>query len=436
MNRDKILNLFLSFVMVFSAFFVKNVNAGVKDSLEKQINENKQRINGFENEISEIEDEKDVLDDELSKLKSEIDQRNGVIDEYQKNIDEHQKNIDDKNSLIESVGKEIEHTESKIRDLNLQIEQNKEELLKLEKLLSERIKEFYKYANSNTLGLDLLFSILFDIEKDLQEVFDTMHSVSKITENDKKLIEGVKQKRDEINRNKENLDKEIQNLDLYRLDLEKQIKEIETLKLDLENKKSELEGELNKVRELENEYQQKYDALDKDVREKREELIRIKQDNAQLERQLSEYLNSINNAGTVGGSNSVSPSGYLRPSTGATTSNYGTRVHPIRKTRSTHTGLDFGGRTGDTIIASRAGDIAFAGWYSNVYGNVVIINHGGGYQTFYAHMSRVAVSKGQVVDQGDRIGFMGSTGLSTGSHLHFEVRKNGQSLNPLNFLTR
>lgn len=101
-----------------------------------------------------------------------------------------------------------------------------------------------------------------------------------------------------------------------------------------------------------------------------------------------------------------------------------------------HTGVDFGGKTGDTIIASRAGEVAFAGWYNNVYGNVVILNHGGGYQTFYAHMSRVSVSKGQVVDQGQRVGFMGSTGLSTGSHLHFEVRKDGSSLNPFNFLTR
>lgn len=436
MNKNKILSLFLSFVMLFSFILVKDVNANVKDALEKQIRDNNQIINGVESKITEIEEEKDVLDDELSKLKSEIDQRNGVINEYQNNIDEHQKNIDEKNSLIENVKKEIQNTELKIEELNLQINQNQEELKRLEGLLAERIKEFYKYANSNTLGLDLFFAMLFDMNKDLQEVLDTMHSVSKITENDKKLIEGVKQKRDEITRNKQNLESEIQSLDLYKLDLEKQIQDVETLKLDLENKKSELEIELQKVKNLENEYQEKYDALDEDAKQKREELIRIKQDNEQLQRQLSEYLDSINNSGLVGGSNGVSPSGYIRPSTGQTTSKYGLRVHPIRKTKSMHTGLDFGGRIGDTIIASRAGEVAFSGWYNNVYGNVVIINHGGGYQTFYAHMSRVSVSKGQVVNQGDRIGFVGSTGMSTGAHLHFEVRKNGASLNPMNFLTR
>lgn len=436
MNKNKIVSLFLSLVMIFSVVLIHDVSANVKDALEKQIEENNRKISGVEDSIAEIEGEKDILDDELSKLKREIDQRNGVIDEYQRNIDEHQKNIDEKNSLIYSVSKEIENTELKIQDLNTKIQQNEEELDRLEKLLAERIREIYKYANNNSLGLDLLFTMVFDMNKDLQEVMDTLHSVSKITENDRRLIEEVKQKRDDIKRDRENLEREIQSLDLYRKDLENQIQEVEVLKAELVSKKEELEAELQKVKDLEYEYQTKYDALDESVKQKREELIRIQQDNEQLERQLSEYLNSINNSGIVGGSNGVSPSGYLRPSTGPITSNYGWRTHPVRGSKSMHTGVDFGGKTGDTIIASRAGEVAFAGWYNNVYGNVVILNHGGGYQTFYAHMSKVSVSKGQVVDQGQRVGFMGSTGLSTGSHLHFEVRKDGSSLNPFNFLTR
>ena len=436
MNKNKIVSLFLSLVMIFSVVLIHDVSANVKDALEKQIEENNRKISGVEDSIAEIEGEKDILDDELSKLKREIDQRNGVIDEYQRNIDEHQKNIDEKNSLIYSVSKEIENTELKIQDLNTKIQQNEEELDRLEKLLAERIREIYKYANNDSLGLDLLFTMVFDMNKDLQEVMDTLHSVSKITENDRRLIEEVKQKRDDIKRDRENLEREIQSLDLYRKDLENQIQEVEVLKAELVSKKEELEAELQKVKDLEYEYQTKYDALDESVKQKREELIRIQQDNEQLERQLSEYLNSINNSGIVGGSNGVSPSGYLRPSTGPITSNYGWRTHPVRGSKSMHTGVDFGGKTGDTIIASRAGEVAFAGWYNNVYGNVVILNHGGGYQTFYAHMSRVSVSKGQVVDQGQRVGFMGSTGLSTGSHLHFEVRKDGSSLNPFNFLTR
>ncbi|EIA26883.1 Peptidase, M23/M37 family protein, partial [Candidatus Arthromitus sp. SFB-4] len=323
-----------------------------------------------------------------------------------------------------------------IEKLNKEIENNQAELVKLEAILADRIKEFYKYSQNNSLGLDLFFSMVFDMNKDLQDVLDTVHSMSKITESDRKLIENIKQIKDNINRDKENLEKEVQSLALYRKDLENQIQEIENSKNELIVKKNELDAELQVVRDLEREYQERYDALDEDSKRKREELINIQQDNEQLQQQLTDYLNSINNSGLVGGSNEVSPSGYLRPSTGPVTSEYGWRVHPIRGTKSLHTGTDFGGKIGDTIIASRAGEVVFAGWYNNVYGNVVILNHGGGYQTFYAHMSRVAVSEGQVVDQGVRIGYMGSTGMSTGAHLHFEIRKDGVSLDPFNFLSR
>lgn len=410
--------------------------ASVKDSLEQQIQQNNEKIDNVQNEIYSINEEIDAIDDELSKIKSEIDQRNGVINEYLENIELHQKNIDDKALLIDGIEKQMITMEENIEKLNKEIENNQAELVKLEAILADRIKEFYKYSQNNSLGLDLFFSMVFDMNKDLQDVLDTVHSMSKITESDRKLIENIKQIKDNINRDKENLEKEVQSLALYRKDLENQIQEIENSKNELIVKKNELDAELQVVRDLEREYQERYDALDEDSKRKREELINIQQDNEQLQQQLTDYLNSINNSGLVGGSNEVSPSGYLRPSTGPVTSEYGWRVHPIRGTKSLHTGTDFGGKIGDTIIASRAGEVVFAGWYNNVYGNVVILNHGGGYQTFYAHMSRVAVSEGQVVDQGVRIGYMGSTGMSTGAHLHFEIRKDGVSLDPFNFLSR
>ncbi len=437
MYKNKVFCLFLSVLIMF--IFISsnnNVGASVKDSLEKKIEQNKEKINDVKTSISEIEQEIDIVDDELSKIKNEVDQRNKIINEYVENIEFHQKNIDEKNLLIESVLKEIEITEAKVLELNTELQKREEELKKLDKLLGERIREFYKYSQNNSLGLDLFLVMIFDMNKDLQEVLDTVHSISKITESDKKLIENIRQIKDDLNRDKESLKKEVLNLDLYKKDLEKQIYEIDNIKASLENKKLELENELQKVKVLEDEYQEKYNSLDEISKQKRDELLRIQEDNEELQKQLREYMNSINNSGFVGGTNGVSPSGYIRPSTGPITSHFGTRVHPVRKTKSTHSGVDFGASYGDSIIASRAGDVAFAGWYNNVYGNVVILNHGGGYQTFYAHMSRVNVSKGQVVDQGQKIGFVGSTGLSTGAHVHFEVRKDGHSLNPLNFLTR
>ncbi len=436
MNKNKTLRLSVFLIIVFIFVVNSDAMASVKDSLEQQIQQNNEKIDNVQNEIYSINEEIDAIDDELSKIKSEIDQRNGVINEYLENIELHQKNIDDKALLIDGIEKQMITMEENIEKLNKEIENNQAELVKLEAILADRIKEFYKYSQNNSLGLDLFFSMVFDMNKDLQDVLNTVHSMSKITESDRKLIENIKQIKDNINRDKENLEKEVQSLALYRKDLENQIQEIENSKNELIVKKNELDAELQVVRDLEREYQERYDALDEDSKRKREELINIQQDNEQLQQQLTDYLNSINNSGLVGGSNEVSPSGYLRPSTGPVTSEYGWRVHPIRGTKSLHTGTDFGGKIGDTIIASRAGEVVFAGWYNNVYGNVVILNHGGGYQTFYAHMSRVAVSEGQVVDQGVRIGYMGSTGMSTGAHLHFEIRKDGVSLDPFNFLSR
>ena len=436
MYKNKILSLFLCVVVMLFFTFKYSSDASIKSSLENKIKKNDEKIDSVKTEIKDMQGEIDVLNDELSKLKLEIDQRNSIVNEYSKNIDEHQGMIDEKNLLIQGVLKEIENSEKNIEELNVKLELNNNELRALEKILFDRIKEFYKYSQSNSMGLDLLFAMVFDMNKDIQDLTDTLHSVSKITESDRKLIENVKQKRDEISRSKTNLENEIKNLGLYKLDLEKQIAEVEALKEKLVVKKQELENEVKEVEKLQDSYKEKYDNLDEDVRKKREELIRIQQDNEDLEKQLSEYINSINNGGSVGGNNKVSPSGYLRPSTGPVTSSYGWRTHPIRRSKSFHSGTDFGGSIGDIIVSSRAGDVAFAGWYNNVYGNVVILNHGGGYQTFYAHMSRVAVSTGQVVDQGQKIGYMGSTGLSTGAHLHFEVRKDGSTLNPLNFLSR
>lgn len=121
---------------------------------------------------------------------------------------------------------------------------------------------------------------------------------------------------------------------------------------------------------------------------------------------------------------------WLRPVPGKITSPYGYRRHPIFKISKLHTGVDFGASYGSPIHAAAGGIVYYSGWWGG-YGNVVILDHGGGIATVYAHCSGFAVSKGQSVKPGQVIAYVGSTGLSTGPHLHFEVRKNGSPVNPL-----
>ena len=110
-------------------------------------------------------------------------------------------------------------------------------------------------------------------------------------------------------------------------------------------------------------------------------------------------------------------------------------MHPIRGTYALHSGIDIPGPAGAPIAASAPGVVRFAGW-SGGYGNLVTIDHGNGMETRYGHLSRLAVGAGARVAAGQRIGLMGSTGLSTGSHLHFEVRANGRATDPLPYFGR
>ncbi len=130
------------------------------------------------------------------------------------------------------------------------------------------------------------------------------------------------------------------------------------------------------------------------------------------------------------------PSGPLMwPHRGKITSPFGSRIHPIFKTRTMHTGIDIDGNTGDPVKAAADGEVLYAGWLKG-YGQIVILDHGGSLSTVYAHMSRINVEEGQRVRRGHVVGRVGSTGTSTGSHLHFEVRVNGDAKDPLRYLSR
>lgn len=121
------------------------------------------------------------------------------------------------------------------------------------------------------------------------------------------------------------------------------------------------------------------------------------------------------------------------PGYGRVTSPYGWRIHPILKKKRMHTGVDIGAPYGASIVATEQGKVIFVGW-RNAYGRVVMIDHGGGIVTMYAHTSKTLVNVGEKVYKGKKIAKIGTTGWSTGPHLHFEVRKNGKHVNPMTYL--
>jgi len=114
-------------------------------------------------------------------------------------------------------------------------------------------------------------------------------------------------------------------------------------------------------------------------------------------------------------------------------SGFGFRIHPIHKIRQFHWGMDFTAQTGTEIYSTGKGKVVFASNSHNGYGNHVIVDHGYGYQTLYAHMSEVKVKKGQEIKRGEVLGLVGNTGLSSAPHLHYEVIKDGNKVNPVNY---
>jgi murein DD-endopeptidase MepM/ murein hydrolase activator NlpD len=124
---------------------------------------------------------------------------------------------------------------------------------------------------------------------------------------------------------------------------------------------------------------------------------------------------------------------FIFPANAAISSGFGNRVHPILGYSRFHAGVDFSASYGSTIRAADSGRVIFSGWYGG-YGQAVVIDHGNGLSTLYAHASRLFVREGQTVEQGQPVATVGSTGLSTGPHLHFEVRRNGNPVNPMGYL--
>lgn len=176
-------------------------------------------------------------------------------------------------------------------------------------------------------------------------------------------------------------------------------------------------------------YQGEYSVVSAGVKGKVRKVAKVRTENGIVvdsevisEEVLSEPVTEIRKVGTM------VPPQFIRPAGGSLSSTFGTRWGR------NHNGIDIAGSYGSSIKAAASGKVTYAGWMSG-YGNYVIVDHGNGYQTAYGHCSTICVSKGQSVKQGQEIAKMGSTGRSTGTHLHFEIKKNGVYQNPLNYVS-
>lgn len=213
------------------------------------------------------------------------------------------------------------------------------------------------------------------------------------------------------------------------------------LKRRLESQKNKLKDSIESMNRQQKNIQNAISSNEKMIHKLKTDRSTWEKSERELARQSKQIEDMINKtvSKTPSTTNITTVGSFLRPVAGPITSPYGSRIHPIFKKRIFHSGVDIGAPYGRNIKAANSGKVIFTGWYGG-YGKVVIIDHGkvNGIPTttLYAHMSSYCVSQGKSVYKGQVIGNIGTTGYSTGPHLHFEVRRNGVTTNPLNYIPR
>jgi murein DD-endopeptidase MepM/ murein hydrolase activator NlpD len=312
---------------------------------------------------------------------------------------------------LAKLSHQIGNTEQQIASLTSQVNQAESELKQLkvqiggrQGVLDKRLKALYMHGYQS--WLEFLFNV-----KDFSEFISRFEMFSRFAKVDLNIIQSLQAKQSIIIDKKREIQEKQQELTDQKIlfvMLKDQNKQAMNQKLAVtENKQKELETLQGSRSELEK-------ALDE-----------LEQTSKEVEAQIRAYQekNQIY----------LGTGSYIWPVRGRLAQKFGWRVHPILRRRQFHTGLDIAVEHGTPIMAADSGVVIFAG-FNGGYGKMLLVDHGSGFSTLYAHTSLLLVDKGQTVIKGQIIAKVGTTGLSTGPHLHFEIRKNGTPVNPLDYL--
>ena len=229
-------------------------------------------------------------------------------------------------------------------------------------------------------------------------------------------------------------------IEATKAEIEQQRADIEAQKQALEEDRAAADAEASRIAAIRAERASARAAVENEIAYRESLLGRVRDQKAEYKRALQSYESESQRIaaflrGAQRGQQAIQGrGGYLKwPVSGSITSPYGWRTHPIYGYRSFHSGIDIGSPQGTTVRAARYGTVVYTGW-NGAYGLVVLIDHGNALATLYAHLSRTYVREGEKVSTQESIAAVGSTGWSTGPHLHFEVRVNGEPQNPMNWL--
>jgi murein DD-endopeptidase MepM/ murein hydrolase activator NlpD len=299
-----------------------------------------------------------------------------------------------KKSLSEAKGR-VNYNQKKMAELKKELAAAENSIRGESKNLRQRIREVYKSGSGGFL--DILFA-----SRSMSDFINRTYYFGRIINKDVELISTIRQ----------------------------QVEQIKSARIQLESSNREIKDSL-KVIETQKREISRADAQGqrtyKFLHSRRQEYERRVRE---LEASSLEFERFINARGR---STAVSSGKFSWPITGRIVSRFGYRRHPIWGRLSLHTGIDIAAPYGKPIMCADSGEVIYSGWWDG-YGKAVVIDHGRGYTTVYGHMSRIYIQAGQKAEKSQVIGLVGSTGFSTGPHLHFEIRYNGKPVDPLPYL--
>lgn len=344
-----------------------------REELQNQLNDANEQLDGVQSELSENLQQVQKLDEKISTSQQELDELNTKIADLQTSMDE-----------VEAKLKEAEENYKKQKEL-----------------LDNRLIAVYE--SSDTQYLDVILS-----SKSVSEFLSNYFLITELATKDTELLEEMQKRKEEIELSKSKLETTKEQLATIKTNQTKTARVLENTKIVRENFISKLSDQEKSIQAQIDEYNTRFAEINS-------EILAIARDGID-----TQY---------IGGELAWPVPGYTRIS-----SKYGMRTHPITGVYKLHTGVDIGAPLGANFIAANDGIVTKAG-YNGAYGNMVIIDHGGGVSTLYAHGSEILVQVGQVVKRGESILKVGSTGYSTGPHAHFEVRLNGVVTDPMPYIT-
>ncbi|MFH1709931.1 MAG: peptidoglycan DD-metalloendopeptidase family protein [bacterium] len=306
----------------------------------------------------------------------------------QKNLIRAKKSLDDAKSKVTYNQKKIVELKSELSDAENKIRYES-------KNLRLRIREVFKSGSGGFL--DILFA-----SKSMSDFINRTYYFGCLVGRDAELISSIRQQVEAIRSARTRLE-------LANREIKDNVRVIETQKREIAMAGAEKQRTYQFLRSRRQEYEK-----------------RVKE----LEASSLEFERFIRSRGR---STAVSSGRFGWPITGRITSRFGYRRHPLWGGTNLHTGLDIAAPYGKPIMCADSGEVIYSGWWGG-YGKAVVIDHGRGYTTVYGHMSRIYAQVGQKVEKNQVIGLIGSTGFSTGPHLHFEIRYNGKPVDPLAYL--